>query len=236
MTTWTRSCPPAEPIAHQPLPWTSPHRSYPSIISLKPHRHSRETFSPHPPSPDSPSWRVESPSECATKLARSYHEQTSPVSSEIYDTPSSNTNIKPGSNGTKFNHEAYISPRTTNQRGPPRPLPPPLTARTTHAGPQEEEATEPRRQLVPQPTGLEASTLFLDDRHRSTPIFTPTRPDTTEATMPVPRRTTQATPTRPHRRTRRRRRINRNHDNLFLYIYSTQHRLSPFISHHTHDP
>ena len=125
MTTWTRSCPPAEPIAHQPLPWTSPHRSYPSIISLKPHRHSRETFSPHPPSPDSPSWRVESTSEYATKLARSYHEQTSPVSSEIYDTPSSNTNIKPGSNGTKFNHEAYISPRTTNQRGPPRPLPPP---------------------------------------------------------------------------------------------------------------
>ena len=125
MTTWTRSCPPAEPIAHQPLPWTSPHRSYPSIISLKPHRHSRETSSPHPPSPDSPSWRVESPSEYATKLARSYHEQTSPVSSEIYDTPSSNTNIKPGSNETKFNHEAYISPHTTNQRGPPRPLPPP---------------------------------------------------------------------------------------------------------------
>jgi hypothetical protein len=80
-------------------------------------------------------------------------------------------------------------------------------------------------------------TTVNSDHHRSTPIFTPTRPDTTEATMPVPpRRTTQATPTRPHRRTRRRRRINRNHDTLFLYVYSTQHRLSPFISHHTHDP
>ena len=127
-------------------------------------------------------------------------------------------------------------PSYDKPKGPPKaPSPPPLTARTTHAGPQEEEATESRGHLVPQPTGLEAPTLLLDDHHRSTPILPPTRTDTTEATTHVPRRTTKATPTRPHRRTRRRRRINRNHDNLF-FIFSTQHRLSPLFSHHTHDP
>ena len=55
-------------------------------------------------------------------------------------------------------------PSYTKPQGPPTaPSPPPLTALTTHAGPQEEEATEPRRQLVPQPTGLKAPTLLLDD-------------------------------------------------------------------------
>ena len=45
--------------------------------------------------------------------------------------------------------------------------------------------------MVTPTTDLEASALLLDDHHRSTPIITPTRPDTTETTTLVyPRRTT----------------------------------------------
>ena len=57
--------------------------------------------------------------------ARSYLKQTYQASSETYDTPSSNTNTKLGSNAMKSNLGVYTSPRILNPRDHQRPPPPP---------------------------------------------------------------------------------------------------------------
>jgi hypothetical protein len=52
----------------------------------------------------------------------------------------------------------------------------------------------------------------------------------TEATMPAPhRRTTEASQNRSRPRSRRRRRIDRSHDNFYFCLFSTQHRLCPYF-------
>ena len=150
--------------------------------------------------------------------ARSYLKQTYQASSETYDTPSSNTNMKLGSNATNSNLGVYTSPRILNPRGHQRPPPPPLTAHTTQTGSQKEEETKQEGYLDKPTKGLETPTLLLDDNHRSTPIQ-PTRTDTPETTTHAPPRWRQKTTPNRTRPRSRRRMTEATTTSLFLFFY-----------------
>ena len=114
-------------------------------------------------------------------------------------------------------------PSYTNHRGPPRPHPPP-PHRTHHPRrPQRRGSDGTGRTPGPATDGPGSVNAHSG---RPSPIdpdlhANPTRHNGSDNARP-PRRTTQATPTRPHRRSRRRRRISRNHDNSFsLYLFHT---------------
>jgi hypothetical protein len=94
---------------------------------------------------------------------------------------------------------SYVKPK-----GPTKDPSPPSSP---HAPPTQAPKKRKRRNREDtwsrQRRAWRASPLILDNHHRSTPIFTPTRSGTTEATAPVsPRRTTKATPNRSRPRSR----------------------------------